>query len=398
MSSSSKIKLKAVKCMKCNKNVRKLIECSCCKEAKHLNCSSRCKEGEVMTWKCYDCTSGASMNDGVGTPIAGIDATVGIMNSDVNVINGKEVCELKSLVYSMLEDIRLLKEDNKFLRGEMVKLSKKSNSTDNDGLVSNSVKRRHSVGHLVTQYEKCLLTNEKNASQNNGVFRKNSDTTGTPSIDVPPVNAATGNTAIEESEVTIISDSETSGYQIETIINKKSTKVEQVLKDAIVMGDSLVRLASQVMADLKECTYFYPGMRLENVAQALERLLMNRKKPKTLLLHFGTNNVKGVKCIDQITGEAYDMVTNVKKLVPNTHIILNGILTRRDVSGEIIKRINENLQWVCSVHCVTFANPNEKIGNINVGLARDGLHLNMRGAMDLGQVLISEIMECRSKN
>lgn len=49
-------------------------------------------------------------------------------------------------------------------------------------------------------------------------------------------------------------------YQIETIINSKPSSH---LHDVVVMGDSMVRLASQVVGELKDCTYYYPGMRLE---------------------------------------------------------------------------------------------------------------------------------------
>lgn len=437
VSSSSKIKQKSVKCTKCNKNVRKLIECICCNEIKHLNCSLMCKEGEKMSWKCCDCTTGVSMTNGVGTPSAEDVASPESINSDINTIKENEVCELKSVVYIMMEDIRILKEDNKLLRREIEKLSQKPtlNTTNYASAVKNKQSKNspmHSQCNVIdlnndttpaavqmnkqtnTMCPKYAAAEEKH-KENFPVLpqrderhsKKNRNSVGqlVQQFEKKAGDDHNNSVVVLDDEVHLLSNCEdlpsrnTSGiFQIETIINKKSTKVVNELKDVIVMGDSLVRLASQVALDLKDCTYVFPGMRLENVAQALERILVNIVKPKTLFLHFGTNNVKSSKNLDVITGEAYDMLTKVKKLLPSAEIILNGIVYRRDVIDETIQTINANLEWVCNVHNVAFSNPNDRMGNIQLGLSRDGLHLNMRGARKLGQIIIDDLLQLRSKN
>jgi GDSL-like Lipase/Acylhydrolase family len=187
-------------------------------------------------------------------------------------------------------------------------------------------------------------------------------------------------------------------YEIETIINKRSTKRQQPLNDVLVMGDSLVRLASRVVGEVNPCTYYYPGMRLENVAQALGRVLVNNCKPKVLILHFGTNNVKSAKSIDHLTGDAYDMITKIKSMLPKTTIVINGILKRRDVSAEMIRLFNNNVRWVCESLQVQYVDPNDVMDMKYSGLCRDGLHLNNRGALALGQFIVEKARDYLTKS
>lgn len=326
VSSSGKFKQKIIKCSKCYKNVRKCIVCMCCKELKHELCFTyTCEEGEDKIWKCCDCATNVATTDGVGLSSTDVDIMMGPVNLETH--NYNEVCDLKMLVRSMMEDIESLKEENKSLRNEIDQYLDKAKSHANDSptrslcddalsmppaIKERNYKKNRSLSETLPQCDQVLPSYK-------GRSRKKIRNSVGQIVKQFEKKACDDSVVVIDDEMHLVNNSvglscgnTSATFPIETIINKRSTKVEKVLKDVIVMGDSLVRLSSQVAPDLKDCTYFYPGMRLENVAQALERLLVNTRKPKTILLHFGTNNVKYTKCLDVITGEAYDMLTKIK--------------------------------------------------------------------------------------
>ncbi|PSN35616.1 hypothetical protein C0J52_25434 [Blattella germanica] len=83
-----------------------------------------------------------------------------------------------------------------------------------------------------------------------------------------------------------------------------------------------------------------------------------------------------------------------EKTYPNVNIVMNGIVRRRDVHWWRIGRIYEAFDWVADCVGVKFVDPNSWISDGSLG--RDGVHLNRRGASELG-VLFSRESASKTK-
>ncbi|GFG34232.1 hypothetical protein Cfor_09170, partial [Coptotermes formosanus] len=80
-----------------------------------------------------------------------------------------------------------------------------------------------------------------------------------------------------------------------------------------------------------------------------------------------------------------DLVDCIRKQVPNTKIVNSRILHHRNVSEHFIRRINTELDWLCSVHDCLMVDGNCWIGKFY--MARDGIHLKSGGAQKFGNLL-----------
>lgn len=147
-------------------------------------------------------------------------------------------------------------------------------------------------------------------------------------------------------------------------------------KQILVVGDSMVRHVGQGNRDLE--VLCYPGIRVEEVKLKLEQ--QERRDKKTVILHVGTNDLRGR--YEYVMGDMYDLVVRTKELYPQAKIIISGIVRRRDFHWTRIGRLNKAFDWVADRTGATFVDPNSWIGDGDLG--RDGVHLNRRGATGLG--------------
>ena len=83
-------------------------------------------------------------------------------------------------------------------------------------------------------------------------------------------------------------------------------------------------------------------------------------------------------------GEVYSLVHKAKVKFPNSKIVLSGVLRQADVSRRCIGALNDRYDWIPRTSGVTFFNPNSWLEDWD--FARDGLHINRRGARRLGQL------------
>ena len=106
--------------------------------------------------------------------------------------------------------------------------------------------------------------------------------------------------------------------------------------------------------------------------------------PDTVIVHVGTNDLKTTRNLDLIMVEAYELVAMVKKKLPYSRLILNGVIRRRDMSWWRIGALNDRWEWIAETFKITFVDPISWIEDED--FARDGLHLNGRGKKRLGQL------------
>jgi len=83
-------------------------------------------------------------------------------------------------------------------------------------------------------------------------------------------------------------------------------------------------------------------------------------------------------------GDIYNLINMAKSKFSSSRVILSGVLRRKDVSWQCIGAANDRLGWVANTLGVTFVDPNSWVDDW--GFSGDGLHLNWRGAQQLGQL------------
>jgi hypothetical protein len=141
----------------------------------------------------------------------------------------------------------------------------------------------------------------------------------------------------------------------------------------VVLGDSLLKFAGEECKrngyDVRCC----PGIRIEELRQPVQKTDLKTVCPDVIVIHAGTNNIRRGLSATEIMGYTKDLVDCIRKQVPKTKIVISGILHRRNVSERFIRRINTELDWLCSVCDCLMVDGNCWIGNFDT--ARDGIHL-----------------------
>ena len=123
----------------------------------------------------------------------------------------------------------------------------------------------------------------------------------------------------------------------------------------------------------------FPGIR----ADQLRRVIENRDlgNSEALVIHVGTNDVRSGN-LDYIMGEVYDLVNTAKAKFPGSRLVLSGVLRSNGVNWWRVRAANDRLEWVAKNLGATFIDPNSWVDDWD--FSRDGLHLNRRGARQLG--------------
>ena len=83
-------------------------------------------------------------------------------------------------------------------------------------------------------------------------------------------------------------------------------------------------------------------------------------------------------------GEVHALVNTAKAKLPQSRLVLSGVLRRRDVSWRRIGALNDRYEWIAKTSGVTFVDANS--WNEDWDFGRDGLHINRRGARLMSQL------------
>jgi hypothetical protein len=155
---------------------------------------------------------------------------------------------------------------------------------------------------------------------------------------------------------------------------------KQKFAKCMVVGDSVVRIAGTEHTDtMVEC---FPGIKTEQLRRVIEKRDLGC--PETVIIHVGTNDLRTTRNLDFVMGEVYALVATVKNKCPNCILVLSGVLRRREVSWRRIGALIDRFDWIANAIGITFVDPNSWIQDGD--FAGDGLHLNGRGKIRLGQL------------
>jgi lysophospholipase L1-like esterase len=161
---------------------------------------------------------------------------------------------------------------------------------------------------------------------------------------------------------------------------------------AVVLGDSLLKFGGEQCKRKGYDVRFFPGIRKEELRHQVEKTDLEKEGPDVIVIHAGTNDIRGGISATKIMGDTMDLMDSIRKQVPETKIVISGILNRRNVSEHFISKINTELGWLCSVYDCQMVGGNCWIGKFD--MARDGIHLNRTGAQKFGDLLSKVIHSC----
>ena len=83
-------------------------------------------------------------------------------------------------------------------------------------------------------------------------------------------------------------------------------------------------------------------------------------------------------------GGVYSLVNKAKVKFPQSKLVLSGVLRRTDVPRRRVERLNDRYDRIARILGVTFVDPSSWLQDW--GFARDGSHINRRGARRLSQL------------
>lgn len=167
-------------------------------------------------------------------------------------------------------------------------------------------------------------------------------------------------------------------------IDKQPQIIDHNKRRVIVMGDSMLynveKISKQIGKEWKvNC---FPGVRTDQLtkivknsqAQEVEEVEM---QPPIIIVHVGTNSVKGWKRNGNAINDNWELVTELKGKFPGADIAITGVSHRLDVSDNEIDNVNDDIEWVATQLGCTYTDPN--IWLLKDSLGKDGLHYNYKG-------------------
>ena len=146
---------------------------------------------------------------------------------------------------------------------------------------------------------------------------------------------------------------------------------------------------TQLFAGHRVQNFGFGWDRIENVLWRVNHDELDGFEAKQILLMLGTNNLH-LNADDEIISGLDLLIKTIKNRQPHSHILVIGILPRRD-KEERIKNLNYRLAQVAGMNEVSYTKIGDVLlqpdGKINESLFTDGLHPNASGYDKLADML-----------
>lgn len=178
-------------------------------------------------------------------------------------------------------------------------------------------------------------------------------------------------------------------------INAKPLEVEKPTERPFqgkvkVFGDSMLRHSGGVCRAKGADVAFYPGAGVNHLINVIQNAETD-DNVEVVLVHVGTNSSKNQSVFETVT-QCIKLGQTVKRKFKKAHVIFSGVVCRMDVLNRKIWDINRGILWACEKFDGLFVDPNFWLQRED--LARDGLHLNRKGAWKLGRLHDDVIQSC----
>ncbi|CAM4661423.1 unnamed protein product [Leuciscus chuanchicus] len=153
-------------------------------------------------------------------------------------------------------------------------------------------------------------------------------------------------------------------------------------RDAVIIGDSIVRHVHATLGKSKVQSHCFPGARVSEIAARVPEILNGDERVGTVVLHAGVNDIR-LRQTEILKKDFRNLIDTVRSTSPETTIIVSGPLPTYRLGHEKFSRLfalNEWLMSWCNEQKLLFVN------NWNLFWERprlfraDGLHPSRFGA------------------
>ncbi|CAM4659969.1 unnamed protein product [Leuciscus chuanchicus] len=153
-------------------------------------------------------------------------------------------------------------------------------------------------------------------------------------------------------------------------------------RDAVIIGDSIVRHVHATLGKSKVQSHCFPGARVSEIAARVPEILNGDELVGTVVLHAGVNDIR-LRQTEILKKDFRNLIDTVRSTSPETTIIVSGPLPTYRLGHEKFSRLfalNEWLMSWCNEQKLLFVN------NWNLFWERprlfraDGLHPSRFGA------------------
>jgi hypothetical protein len=83
----------------------------------------------------------------------------------------------------------------------------------------------------------------------------------------------------------------------------------------------------------------------------------------TVVIHVGANELRQIANLDYVMDDVYALVNKAKTKLPQSILVLSGVLRCRDVSWQRMGTLNGRYDWIAKTLEITFVDPNSWIAN-----------------------------------
>ena len=149
--------------------------------------------------------------------------------------------------------------------------------------------------------------------------------------------------------------------------------------NVIIAGDSMVKHLDgfkMSKTDTRVKVSTFPGCTTLDMADYIKPIL--RKNPQKLILHVGTNSLKGRETSTRCAQEIMALAESIRSSGPNTELAISGLITRSDEVAltRKVSQVNSELKRLCTQKQLKFI----EHANISCNeLNRSKIHLNKVG-------------------
>ena len=187
--------------------------------------------------------------------------------------------------------------------------------------------------------------------------------------------------AEEQSEFTEIQSDQTKSDNSnnQRANNRPQNAKESNPTNVVIAGDSIIEHINAhklSKADTKVRVSSFPGCTTLDMDDYIKPIL--RRKPDKLILHVGTNSLKGRETSSRCAQEIKTLTETISKSLPYTELAISSLITRSD--DETMKnkvcQVNTELKQLCQQKNWKFIdNANITVNELN----RSKIHLNKTG-------------------
>lgn len=164
--------------------------------------------------------------------------------------------------------------------------------------------------------------------------------------------------------------------------------------NCLLIGDSLLRYAGNRCKQGGCFVSVHPGAKIKDIKHKVKSF--TKLNPKVIYFHVGKNNLP----VGYRGGPGYnggcgkrealhsmaDLLYTTRTLFPHSKVLVNGVLSRADISNAAIASFNDQLELMCGNFGATFVDAGRWVHRYH--LARDGRHLNRGGVSVFGVNLL----------